>query len=433
MIWLLLFALLYLAPLLGASLFPGEQTLEVLLNYRISAAWSVLLAVSFIGARRTIGRSSVSLIIGGYLLFSLLLSLYPPLFSSDLFLYALQGRAVSVHGLNPYRVPACLAAADPVLHLVYPPWSCRPPAYGPLLVLLHTLVASLCGTNVVALVCGFRALAFLGATVAIALVYAFLSSRQTDPEKLHRALYLLAWNPVVLIECVNNAHNDIWMVVLGLAALVAIERLQGFLSLVFLTLAVLTKYLYGAIVPLLVLRVWKRGGMRSAHLVVAVAGLALIALLILVVSGAGGAAVALSRHIDVSHPAFFNVTILVGSMIGVSLETARGLGLAVGLALIAAALICVRDVSSCAAWLLVAAALFIPPSLLPWYALWWLPFFVLGGDEFQVLFWSAAALLSYTIAHYSFATAALEAAPIQVVYWIWRRRQKIGSLPPLLG
>jgi Glycosyltransferase family 87 len=75
---------------------------------------------------------------------------------------------------------------------------------------------------------------------------------QDDDKRGWIAAYLFIGNPMVLFECIGNAHNDIIMAVFVIAAVLYFKR-RSLLSAPLLMLSVLVKFFSASLFPLLVL------------------------------------------------------------------------------------------------------------------------------------------------------------------------------------
>ena len=155
-----------------------------------------------------------AVLVGG-LLAAAVLTLVPPLGSSDQLSYAAYGRML-VTGHNPYTTtPAQLAAlGDPVARAVED-WFTMPSVYGPLATGVQGL-ASLTGGTSVRLTVFVLGLADLTAFAITALLLHHMT--RGDPVRQLRAALLWAANPLLLQVLICGAHVDAQAVVFGVAA-----------------------------------------------------------------------------------------------------------------------------------------------------------------------------------------------------------------------
>ncbi len=201
-----------------------------------------------------------------------------PLGAIDVFVYAIYTRGWALHGLNPLAIaPAQYPAGDPWLGLAAE-WIDAPSPYGPVWQVLSLGAYQVSGGDFLLQVYALKIIAiiaYLGCTI---LIYRLL-----QPICLSWALtgaIAFAWNPLVLIEVAQNAHNDVVMIFFMLAAVWALQHsgrsvakaknaagvtpLEGdaiypLLVCVFLALSVLTKFITIVIVPFFLLALMSRG------------------------------------------------------------------------------------------------------------------------------------------------------------------------------
>ena len=147
-----------------------------------------------------------------------------PLFSQDAYSYLAQGTLVHL-GIDPYRhAPAVLAnAGQPhVLGAVDPFWRHTTAPYGPLFLGIASLVVALAGSHLVLGVLLIRVLDLAGLVLLAAFVPRLARALGADPA---RATWWVLLSPLVLLELVAAAHNDLLMIGLVVAGVTfAIER-----------------------------------------------------------------------------------------------------------------------------------------------------------------------------------------------------------------
>jgi alpha-1,6-mannosyltransferase len=143
------------------------------------------------------------------------IALVIPLFlSRDVYSYAMYGRMVSVHGVNPYvEIPASFID-DPVYPLVSVDWIDSPSVYGPAFVAVSAGLTAMIQSPP-AIVFGFKALAALASLGTM--VLGAVGARKVRPERAAFAALLVGWNPVIVFHGVAGGHNDA-LVGLALAA-----------------------------------------------------------------------------------------------------------------------------------------------------------------------------------------------------------------------
>ncbi len=178
----------------------------------------------------------------------------PVMLSSDVFLYALYGRVLSVYHGNPYDLAPVIAAGDPFMKLFgqdyLPSW------YGPLWNSISAGVAGLGGRQVGLTVLLFRLTAIGAALGCAGLILASL--RRMAPERATQGLVFFLWNPLLVIETGLSGHNDAVMLLFVLLAVWL--HLRGFKAgaIVALLLSALVKFITGMLLPLYVLLVFRQ-------------------------------------------------------------------------------------------------------------------------------------------------------------------------------
>ena len=179
----------------------------------------VALSVAWLGLGRLAPAPRALWIIA--VLWCLPLVLGPPLFSQDAYSYLAQGALVHL-GLDPYtQTPAVLAhhGQAHVLNAVNPFWRHTVAPYGPLFL---WVVSAFAGASLVVGVLLVRALELVGFVLLAVFAPRLARSLGADPG---RATWLVLLSPLVLLELVAAAHNDLLMIGLVLAGVsLAIER-----------------------------------------------------------------------------------------------------------------------------------------------------------------------------------------------------------------
>lgn len=196
---------------------------------------------------------------------------------------------------------------------------------------------------------------------------------------------LFAWNPLVIVETGYSGHVDAMAVFFIILALDLWESGRRAWSAVALGASVLVKYLALAMLPWLVRRRY--------------VSLALL-LIIVVVAGyvpfwKAGAALFTSLRVYTNTwyfngAPFFALSSFLGNQ-----DVARRLLLACGAAFVMVAAIRERDLTRLA-YLAIGCALFLSPTMYPWYLLWVAPFFALFRSRAWIGF-SALVMLSYSV------------------------------------
>jgi len=170
-------------------------------------------------------------------------------FSYDLFNYIFDARIVSHYHLIPYFYKAADFTGDPMLNFMR--WTHRTYPYGPSWLIL-TVPLTFIGMNYFLptffLFKLLMTLSFLGSCV---LVYK-ISAKLFPENKLFNVVFF-AFNPLVLIESLVSAHNDIPMIFFLLLSIYLFLQKKKTLSWVSNLFSIGVKFSTGALFPLFIL------------------------------------------------------------------------------------------------------------------------------------------------------------------------------------
>lgn len=169
------------------------------------------------------GRRLWIVLLAGVLLLALVNFFVATITTLDLYDYIARGRIAGVHGGNPYLHPPNDYPDDPFM--AYASWGHETSAYGPLWETVSALLSYVAGDTLWANVLVYKGLILASYLLSVALIAAML--RRVAPERALAGTLLFAWNPLILLEGVANAHNDLLMVVLFLGGLWMLSRLAG--------------------------------------------------------------------------------------------------------------------------------------------------------------------------------------------------------------
>jgi hypothetical protein len=361
--------------------------------------------------------------------------LVPPFLSMDPIDYVVRGRVLAIHGANPYVQVANDFPDDPFLAFGDAPWKGFPLPYGPIVANLQGAIAWLAhrfeflprpGELVVAITL-FK-LVFAGCLLGAALVARRIAVL-VAPGSEDRCFVAVLWNPLLLNECVANAHNEPLLLLSMLVAVGAVLRSRAGTAAFALGVGVLTKIVPVLLGPLLLVQ-----AVRQRRVLAFVGGVAAAALLLALFwwqfFRAEGSLDFLRRQSSQNAASLlWSVQQLFG------IDDARWL-LWPGRALV----VVVVGVGAVRLWqrpeprvlLLAAAATMLTLVVCgltlhgPWYHVWWLPFALLTGRGFL----------------YRAACIASVSAPLGYLVWAAARTHDhasqwltvtMGLLVPLLG
>ena len=198
------------------------------------------------------------------------------LFSDDVYLYNSYGRMIALHGANPILTLPSQFPAD--VHLPWVHWKELPSSYGPVWLMLSGLLSAIAGNSLTGVVIVYR---LAGLAVHLGTAAALFSVlRTTRPRTALAGTLFYAWNPLVLVEVVGNAHNDV-LVGLFIVLLVG-AAMQGASTraALFAACAVMVKPFAVLVLPALGLRIARQHGCRAlvTPLIVCVVAIAALSL-----------------------------------------------------------------------------------------------------------------------------------------------------------
>ena len=413
---------------------PQSVTIEDRIEF--SWLWGALfigLALVYVLIHRHADRFPFRWLVAAYLVVSLLLLLMPVLLSSDIYVYAMRGRVLSVYHQNPYLVPPANFPEDPFLGWTNPAWRGLTQNYGPLWTLFSALLTWIGGARLFGTVFLFKLSGFVGNTLGLWLV-----SRLTgdmEPKTRRAIIVLYAMNPLLLMEFVNNGHNDIWMVVLGLLALYFYRTKKDLWIVPALVLAGLIKYIFWLLIPLFLVFLWREKrlhpklmlGSGALSLACLAAGYAPFWRGAATFSGVLGQS-GIERPFNHYSPLplmLFLVMIARGRPLE-SLKSGLLVGRALFLAAYAKTLATARALDPAIVSVLILFAFLGSATVLPWYVLWWLPFLILGNRLRPVLFWSLVGMGGYLFL-YSTTLSLAMVAGASLVFLMTKEPGSIGS------
>ena len=167
------------------------------------------------------GRRGLLMIAAGWLL---PITLGPALFSHDVYSYLAQGTVLHL-GENPYRTPPAVLGGlgqGHVLAAVSPFWRHTTAPYGPLFLGLMSVVVAMTGSHLVAGILVVRGLELVGVGLIAVYLPRLAQALGADPA---RALWLVLLSPLLILQLIAAAHNDVLMAGLLLAGVTI--ALQG--------------------------------------------------------------------------------------------------------------------------------------------------------------------------------------------------------------
>lgn len=167
-------------------------------------------------------------------------------FSYDLFNYIFDAKIVTYYHQNPYMHKALDYLSDPMLSFMH--WTHRLYPYGPVWIGL-TVPLSLLGLQLFLptffLFKAFTSVCFLGTTFFIGKILQKFSSK----DELF-GITFFALNPLVIIEALVSAHNDMAMMLFALWAIYLLMNIKYVRSLLLFVLSIGVKFATAFLIPI---------------------------------------------------------------------------------------------------------------------------------------------------------------------------------------
>jgi len=216
-----------------------EFLVDALMQAFIGAFLLYVIAVLMIrgGLPPMIGTAAV---VAPPLAFHATLFAMPGLYTTDMFSYVMYSHIAGVLGINPYLVAPNWFPEVRMLHWIHPIWHNAPSIYGPAWIDMTLPLARAVATiSDVDKVLAYKALVNVGHLLGVGCL-AYIVHR-VRPGRVHEAVALYAWNPLIVFEFGGNGHNDAVMVAVMLLGLALYVTSARWLGLVAVTISMLLK------------------------------------------------------------------------------------------------------------------------------------------------------------------------------------------------
>jgi alpha-1,6-mannosyltransferase len=246
--------------------------MALLVAFYLSAYWMLRRAAS---SSEGLSERAAQIIVMFPILAMLILAHLYPITSLDSINQAIQVRVLTVHHANPLLTPAASFSNDPFT--TYDDAQNLPSPYGPVSILLSAGPALLAGNNLLALALLEKMMPILFALGCLRLVW--LIASRIAPHRRWQAVFLMGWNPLLLLETAGNGHNDSILLCFVLLACYFLIAGPRWLTLPALALAALVNSLALIFLPLLVVALWRAS--PPARRAIIVPGSAALALALL--------------------------------------------------------------------------------------------------------------------------------------------------------
>jgi alpha-1,6-mannosyltransferase len=351
-----------------------------------------LMFASYALAVRAADRLSARAVLMSIAALNALMLLAPPLLSTDVFSYQAYARMWALYGANPFVQGPHVIALDPLYPFIGAKWVTTPSAYGPVFTSLSYLLAPL---SIAASALAYKAVAALASLATVGLVWNAARLRGIDPVK---AAALVGLNPLILVYGVGGGHNDLLMLALLMAGVVAVlqHRDRGGGALIVTGAGI--KLTAGLFLPFALASGGRLGTTSRRRDVAIGAGGALVVIAVLAFAMFGTGPLHLLATLQKTQTAgdWHSIPGFISTRLGLgTLGHAAGLALAVAFAGVYVWLVRKvwrgeMDWIDGAGWM-AAALLITASSMLPWYVAWLLPFAALCSDR---RLWSTAIVMT---------------------------------------
>jgi hypothetical protein len=188
----------------------------------------------------------------------------PAVMAQDIFLYATYGRLASFYIVNPYVVSPTVNSTD-IFHEFLRNSGLSVAHYGPLWIDMTLPVVLAARTHLANILFGFRLMGFLFYLADAVLIWFILAKHK--PEMRIAGVIIFAWNPLVLLTGVSEAHYEMVVIAFILMGVLFFQRHAFLLSWMCVLLATLLNVFCLFLLPLFLKVLWKetyvmRGGKR---------------------------------------------------------------------------------------------------------------------------------------------------------------------------
>ncbi|MBU2229222.1 hypothetical protein KJ810_02330 [Patescibacteria group bacterium] len=219
------------------------KTFSLLINLLLVLAYWVTFKTANKKNEKNIGKIVVLFSV----VFSTIMILIPPIGSADVYNYTYRARVKTVYNENPYIVATENYSDDMFYNFSPKEWNYLTMQYGPLWASISIGFSNIAQDSFFWNIFLYKLLALFSFFAGACFLRKIL--QMISPDKKIGGLFLYLWNPLILFEAVNNAHNDMLMISIVLAAIYFLLKKKYSTSLLVLLLSVLLKYITLVIVP----------------------------------------------------------------------------------------------------------------------------------------------------------------------------------------
>lgn len=195
-------------------------------------AWVLIMRAAAVGTVSR--RQSMTALV----LWSLPLLIGTPLFSGDVYVYAIHG-LMGLRGFDPYSTGASVIGPTAEVLTIHSLWRDTPTMYGPVFMRLMQGIVAITGDNLVAAVLIFRTIVFASLVAAAGAMWSLADRLGRPPAQ---AFVFTLLNPLLMFHMIGGGHNDGLMLafmIFGLAVGIGADNWprRGFALLLFVVAA----------------------------------------------------------------------------------------------------------------------------------------------------------------------------------------------------
>jgi len=208
---------------------------------------AIILIALFFAGYKLVQSNEISQpeIIKWTVIFSFLMAIAIPWHSSDLYGYIARGAQQSLYHQNPYLSTVDAIHGHKLNSLFFNCiWADTPTTYGPIFVYLTKAIVYLSNNSFLYSFINFK---LLNLTVFLFFIWLLTLLKDT------KNIYLIGWNPLILIQGLWNCHNDLLSGVLIFVSLYlfAKDKNNCFLGMFFLIIAAGVKFVSLLLIPII--------------------------------------------------------------------------------------------------------------------------------------------------------------------------------------
>lgn len=237
--------LIYLKNIYSGFAFDNRFLTTVLYALCISVFFIFYGIFVWLGVKKKLKFKDV-LILTSITVGSLIFS-YSAMLSYDIFNYITTSKVLFFYHENPYIIMPIEFIGEPFLSFTHA--ANKIALYGPIWLLLSGVSYILGFENFVFILFNFKLLAATFYLATIFLIWKI--SKNIIP------VILFSFNPLVVIETLVSAHNDVVMIFLTLLSFFLLIKRRLFLATVFFIFSILIKYATLLLIPLFLYLIWK--------------------------------------------------------------------------------------------------------------------------------------------------------------------------------